>query len=43
MNVKSVEKLEQSRIALTVEIGAEEFEAAIEKAYLKNRGNSSTK
>ena len=37
MNVKSVEKLEQSRIALTVEIGAEEFEAAVQKAYLKMR------
>jgi len=37
MNVKSVEKLEKSRVALTIEASAEEFEAAINKAYLKNR------
>lgn len=38
MNLKSVEKLEKSRVALTIEAGAEEFEAAINKAYLKMRG-----
>ncbi len=38
MNVKSVEKLEKSMVALTIEASAEEFEAAIEKAYRKNRG-----
>ena len=38
MNLKSVEKLEKSRVALTIEANAEEFEAAINKAYLKMRG-----
>ncbi len=38
MNLKSVEKLEKSRVALTIEASAEEFEAAINKVYLKNRG-----
>lgn len=38
MNVKSVEKLEKSRVALTIEANAEEFEAALAKAYLKLRG-----
>ncbi len=38
MNVKSVEKLEKSMVALTIEASAEEFEAAIEKAYRKQRG-----
>ena len=37
MNVKSVEKLEQSRVAVTIEVTAEEFEAAVQKAYLKMR------
>ena len=41
MNVKSVEKLEQSRVAVTVEVTAEEFEAAVQKAYLKMRGKIS--
>ena len=41
MNVKSVEKLEQSRVAVTVEVTAEEFEAAVQKAYLKMRGRIS--
>lgn len=39
MNVKSVEKLEKSMVALTIEASAEEFEAAIEKVYKKQRGN----
>jgi len=38
MNVKTCEKLEKSKVALTIEIGAEEFEAAVNKAYLKMRG-----
>ncbi len=33
-----VEKLEKNMAKLTIETSAEEFEAAIEKAYLKNRG-----
>ncbi|MBQ9329486.1 MAG: trigger factor [Oscillibacter sp.] len=39
MTVKSCEKLEKSQVALTIEVGAEEFEAAIEKAYRKMRRN----
>ena len=38
MTVKSCEKLEKSRVALTIETSAEEFEAAVNKAYLKMRG-----
>lgn len=38
MNVKSVEKLEKSMVALTIEASAQEFEAAIEKVYKKERG-----
>ena len=38
MSVKNVEKLEKSMVALTVEVGAAEFETAIEKAYKKQRG-----
>ena len=37
MTVKSTEKLEKSRVALEIEVGAEEFEAAVAKAYLKIR------
>ncbi len=37
MSVKSCEKLEKSQVALTVEVGAAEFQAAIEKAYQKMR------
>ena len=39
MTVKTCEKIEKSRVALTIEVGAAEFEAAIEKAYLKMRKN----
>lgn len=39
MSVKSCEKLEKSMVALTVEVSAEDFEAAIEKAYRKQRGS----
>ena len=38
MTVKSCEKLEKSRVALTIETSAEEFEAAVNKVYLKMRG-----
>lgn len=41
MTVKNVEKLEKSRVAVDVEVGAEEFEAALAKAYLKMRGKIS--
>jgi len=36
-----VEKLEKNMAKLTIEATAEELEAAIQKAYLKNRGNIS--
>ena len=39
MNVKSVEKQEKSGVELVIEIGGEEFEAAVQKAYLKQRGS----
>ena len=39
MSVKSCEKLEKSMVALTVEVSAADFEAAIEKAYRKQRGS----
>lgn len=38
MTVKSCENLEKSQVALTVEVDAKAFEAAVEKAYLKMRG-----
>ena len=38
MSVKNVEKLEKSMVALTVEVNAADFEAAVEKAYRKQRG-----
>ena len=38
MKVKSVEKLEKSMVALTIEADAQEFEAAIDKVYKKMRG-----
>ncbi len=39
MELKNVEKLEKSIVALTVEISADEIDAAKEKAYRKNRKN----
>ena len=39
MTVKSCEKIEKSQVVLTIEVGAAEFEAAIEKAYQKMRKN----
>jgi len=41
MNVTSVEKKEKSTVELVIEVGAEEFEAAIQKVYLKNRSKLS--
>ncbi len=38
MSVKSCEKLEKSTVALTVEVSADDFEAAIERTYKKQRG-----
>ncbi|MBQ3201325.1 MAG: trigger factor, partial [Clostridia bacterium] len=35
----TMEKLEGSKVKLTIEIGAEEFEAAVQQAYLKTRKN----
>jgi len=39
MSVKNCEKLEKSMVALTVEVSAADFDAAIEKAYKKQRGS----
>lgn len=36
-----VEKLEKNMAKLTIEVSAEEFDAAIQKAYLKNKGKIS--
>lgn len=41
MNVKSVEKQEKSMVELVIEVGREEFEAAIDKVYKKQRGKIS--
>ncbi len=41
MTVKNVEKLEKSRVALEIGVDAEEFEAAVAKAYLKIRSKIS--
>ena len=37
MKVTNAEKKEKSTVELTVEVSAEEFEAAVQKAYIKNR------
>ncbi len=39
MNVKSVEKQEKSTVELVIEVGGEEFDAAVEKVYKKQRGS----
>lgn len=39
MNVKSVEKQEKSTVELIIQVGAEEFEAAVEKIYKKKRAS----
>jgi trigger factor len=41
MTVKNVEKLEKSRVAIEVEVGAEEFEAAVAKSYARSRSKLS--
>jgi trigger factor len=41
MNVKSAEKKENSTVELVIEVAAEEFDAAVEKAYRKNKGSIS--
>ena len=41
MNVKSVEKQEKSMVELVIEVSREEFEAAIDKVYKKQRGSIS--
>ena len=41
MSVKNCEKLEKSMVKLTVEVSAADFEAAVEKAYRKQRGKIS--
>lgn len=38
MNVKSVEKQEKSTVELIIEVGREEFEAAVDKVYKQQRG-----
>lgn len=40
MSVKSCEKLDKSKVALTIEADAAAFEAAINKAYLQQRSRS---
>ena len=39
MTVKNCEKIEKSQVVLTIEVDAEEFDAAMEKAYRKMRRN----
>ncbi len=41
MNVKSAEKKENSTVELVIEVSAEDFDAAVEKAYRKNKGSIS--
>ena len=38
MSVKSCEKIENSKVVLTIDVGADEFEKAVNKAYNKMRG-----
>ena len=38
MNLKNVEKKEKNTAVLTIEVGAEEFDAAVEQVYRKNKG-----
>ena len=37
MKVTNVEKKENSTVELTIQVDAQDFEAAVQKAYLKNR------
>lgn len=41
MNIKNVEKQEKSTVTLTIEVDGKEFEAAVERAYKKQRGSIS--
>ena len=41
MKVTSVEKKEKSTVELTIQIDADQFEAAVQQAYLKSRGSIS--
>ena len=41
MKVTNVEKKEKSTVELTIQVEADEFEAAVQKAYLKNRSRIS--
>ena len=41
MNVKSAEKKENSTVELVIEVSAEDFDAAVERAYRKNKKNIS--
>lgn len=38
MSVKSCEKIENSKVVLTIDVAADEFESAVNKAYFKLRG-----
>ena len=39
MKVTSVEKKEKSTVELTIQVEAAQFEAAVQRAYLKNRNS----
>ena len=41
MKVTNVEKKENSTVELTIHVDAEQFEAAVQRAYLKNRSSIS--
>ncbi|MCD8189927.1 MAG: trigger factor [Clostridiales bacterium] len=41
MNLKNVEKKEKSTVVLTIEVGAEEFDAAVNKVYRQAKGSMS--
>lgn len=41
MNVKNVEKQEKGMVKLTIEVGADKFNAAIEQVYRRNKGQIS--
>jgi len=41
LNIKSVEKKEKSEVEIIVEVSPEEFESAIGKAFIKNKGRIS--
>ena len=41
MQLKGIEKKEKNQVELTIEVGKEEFEKAMEQAYRKNVGRMS--